>query len=243
MSMDNNRWNGDSGDNPAEQVIDEEGTVEQKIKSRIIEARKHVDDSEDAVFIEAPLREEVNLSRGEQVHIWGTSVRQFLRTIEPLLRSDKIDKAGKYYKEVPIGEEPVYPPDGKYPQDPNRGEQHTYRWGMFYRDGVENHELIQQHPKLTRGFEPPKPKQVGLQGLQDVIETKKASYKWAVTVNPDEPPFRQQTVFPEITMPLKKEWLEKAVRLADQFLQEAGIGLEIGNEGLPTDKISPEYNP
>lgn len=226
---DDNNDNDDGG----KRVRDEEGSVDQKLKDRIIAARNRVDEREDSCFIEAPLNG-VSLKNPQLTNIWSTAVKQYLRAIEPLLRSDEVENSRYYYREAPVVEETLYPPDGEYPpEDSPRAkgrDSHKYHWSLFYRDDVGTREAIasHQHNQFSRAFDPPEPKEVRLNGLYDVLETTGISRSWAITTNPDEIPPQQNTVYPSIEMPLRREWLTKSVRLADEFLQNAGISIDVG---------------
>ncbi|QIO22406.1 hypothetical protein [Haloarcula sp. JP-L23] len=226
-------FDNDDNDDGGKRVRDEEGSVDQKLKDRIIAARNRVDEREDSCFVEAPL-EGVRLKRPQLVRIWSTAVKQYLRAIEPLLRSEEVENSTYYYRKAPVVEETLYPPDGKYPPEnsskANGRESHNYRWSLFYRPDVSTREAIasHQHNQFSRAFAPPEPKEVTLHGLYDVLETNGIRKEWAITTNPDTIPPEQNTVYPTVQTPLRREWLEKSVRIADEFLQQAGISIDVG---------------
>lgn len=201
-------------------VVDEEGTVDQKIKDRIIRSRNRVDKREDLVFIQAPLDPQVEqLNRRDQLEIWGTAVRQYIRSIEPLLKSDAIPESGHYYGNHPIVKERIMPP----PKD-------GIDWSLFHDDDIPQESLIREHETLDRSFTPPQPKTFTLRGLKSVIETDHIEVSWTVVHNPSAIQPRQTVSRIALSHPLKKPWLESAVRVADEFLQKAGVGLDIGHE-------------
>jgi hypothetical protein len=223
----------DNDDNePSKRVTDEEGTVDQKLKSRIIQARKRVDEREDDVFVGEPLMPDVALTDGEKLEMWGTSVRQYLKSVEPLLQSSEVEQSRYYYHEVEIVDEPVYPPDGRTKVWGNEPEAEIWKipWSLFYEDDFTVHKYADGDLPIDRGFEPPEPKRAQLYGLKDVIETDRFEFHWSVVLNPQDIPPQQNTAKPSVTLPLRKQWLESAVRKADSFLQEAGVGLEIGHQ-------------
>lgn len=218
------------------QVIDEENRIDKRLKDRILDARERVTEREDHAFVGAPLDDDVALTHSQRTQIWATSVKQYLRVIEPLLRSDEISNSGYYYTELPIVQRTIYPPDG--PTTIIRGsgtETDTIEiaWSMLYDDDIDTMKQIMNNPLFGRGFESPEPKTFELSGLKDVIEKDGISVSWRV-------PLSKQDIDPDIAQPvyetpLKKEWLEFAVRKADQFLQQAGIGLEIGDPSQEAD--------
>jgi hypothetical protein len=215
------------GSTDGAKVIDEENRVDKRLKDRILDARERVAESENEIFIGAPLDKGVNLTSQQLVQLWATAVRQFLRTIEPLLQSDEIEKSQYYYREIPILKDELYPPDGK--TKVTVGDDVTtegIEWSLFYNDNVDTLNLIKDP-----SFEPPDPKTVEIRGLKDVIETEVISCEWSVVMNPSMH-FSKPTkvAHPSVRRPLSKPTLEFAVRKADQFLQDAGVGLEIGAE-------------
>jgi len=233
MSTDDNNWNGEEPEKASKRVVDEEKTVDQKIKSRIIDTRKRVAKREDDIFVGASLDDEITLSRPEQVNIWATSVRQFLRAIEPLLKSPEVEESHYFYEEIPIYEDMLYPRDGETLLYVNGGADTTTQdimWSLLKSDQITNREL-EQRTHFSKSFEPPEPEPVKLHGLKSIIETEMISAGWTVPLNPGVLPGQDSYVAkPQIKQPLPKEALEKAVRIGDEFLQNAGIGLEIGHQ-------------
>lgn len=222
-------------------VIDEENRVDKRLKDRILDARERVAEREDACFVEAPLRGDVDYSPSDLVQIWSTSVRQYLRTIEPLLRSNEISKSHHYYREVPILQDKLYPPDGETVvaikqagSEPETDTEHI-RWSMFYDDDTHARDMVGDP-----SFEPPEPEPIELTGLKSIIETEVISHEWAVVMNPSSHFSEGKKIaYPKVSRPLSKRTLENAVRKADRFLQQAGIGLEIGD---PTKEADADYS-
>ena len=236
MSSENNQ-------NDTAQVLDEENRIDKRLKDRILDARERVAEREDEIFVGAPLDGEVDLAHDQLVSLWSTTVRQFLRTIEPLLRSDEIDISHHYYRELPILKDTLHPPDGPTelvtdgePQD----DPAFIQWSLFYSDDISKREIIESSDPFSREFEPPEPKTVELQGLKSVIEQEKISVSWEVPLNPGlTPANRTHVAYPRYNDPLSKPTLEYAVRKADEFLHNAGIGLEIGD---PTKEADADYS-
>lgn len=210
-------------------VVDDEGTVDQKAKNYIIEAKKRAYQREDDVYIQSPL-EGVQLTRQEQNAIWAIAVRQYIRTVEPLLRSDEIPESDYFYNQYEIVNQEILPPDGEY-------DGHVYRWSEYQH--MNPLEIANSHPKITHSFEPPEAKIFTIQGLKDVVETEAVTMRWQVTINPDDPPGAHEVIFPERNIVLRRQWLQEAVRATDQFLQEAGIGVDVGHPEVDDQDLDP----
>jgi hypothetical protein len=200
----------DTGD---KKVLDEEATVDQKVKDRIITSRKRVDRAEEGIFIEAPTDPHVDMPWERQVVMWGVVVKQFLRNIEPLLRSDKITESRRYYKQIQVTDKPVtvYPPQ-------------TEEYDFSIISSMEEDEAtIKRELELPPDAELPRPKRVQLKGLEDVIEHEPTiTASWSVKVTEKETiPLHNETIIP-------REVYVNAVRYADRFLQQAGIGVKTG---------------
>lgn len=210
--------NGTERRETAREVEDKEGSVDQKLKTRIINARERVDEAEQAIFVEAATDPGISLSRDEQISVWGTVIRQFLRAIEPLLRDNDVKKSTKYYEEIEIGEEVLYPP-------PTDGYDFTL---ISQFDDETN---IRRALGLPRGVDLPEPKVIEFTGLKDIIETDGIlSQQWLVKVDNSGPPPEHEYVKPTVQRMVSKQIFENSVRQADQFLQQAGIGLDLGGE-------------
>lgn len=224
-------------DEREKQLQDSDGYMEQRAKQLIGDARERVQENKQELLVKAPVQMGDLSQRDRYVSVWATSVKQYLRAIEPLLRSDDLADADYYYRELEIVDKPVWPAD-----DRQRVAQNPRYEGTPVRgpDGDTTHEIInwpelyeQSTPArgnslLGHGFEPPEPKRVELKGLKSIMETEAILKEWRVPLNPQEPEFRQSVAMPKWHTPLKKEWLEKAVSEANQFLNDNGLG-------IPTD--------
>lgn len=199
------------------QVLDEEGTVDAAVKQRLINARERVDKAEDQVFVNAETDPQLQLSREDQVIVWSTTVKQYLRSIEPLLRSDDVTAATEYYRENKIGTVRLVPPqtDG-IPFD-------------YAATTDDPPAQVRRRLGLPRGVELPDPKREPFVGLKSVIEAPKViTARWRICVDDTGPPPTHEYVTPQVRKPVPKWVYEDALRAADQFLQQAGIGLELG---------------
>jgi len=201
---------------PTKEVLDEEGSVDQKLKNLVIESRKRVDRVEEGVFIEAASDPRVQLSYPQQVAMYGMTVKQYLRNIEPLLQSDEIRNADEYYHNIDFGTVRFVPPDTKR------------REYTIVTQDLSDTEL-KQLLDLPRSAEVPEVKTEPITGLKDVIELpRQMTKRWSViTRDPGAVPQREYDTL-ERTEPIPKQTYTKAVRKANEFLHSAGVGMDVG---------------
>lgn len=202
-------------DDERTEKVQDDGSVDQKIKNRIIDARNRIDEREDLLFVRAQADPDVQLQNAEALNAWGTCVRQYIRAVEPLLKSDDIQNASYYYYEVPIGHGFEVPPP-----DNEDGE-----WSKFAH--TSNKRGLCREMGLPSSFDPPKPKEVQFNGLIDVLNRPVIDLSWSFEKHPDSP--GSNPVHLEATIPVPKTFLEEAVSHVDEFLQDAGVGLEISD--------------
>jgi len=198
-------------------VQDDENTVDQQYKTRIIEARERVDKAEQGLFVDVETDPEVQMAYGEQVATWATIVKQFLRAIEPLLRHEDVPDSAEYYDDKEIGEMMLLPPNTEGYEFELVGE-------------LQHHEPadIRRALDLPRGATLPQPRTKTFVGLKQVIEHPPVvEESWVVKVDASGPPAEHKYVYPTTQQPVSKQIYIDAVRHADQFLQGAGIGLDI----------------
>jgi hypothetical protein len=238
----------DTDQDDGAQVIDEENRISNRLKDRILDARDRVAEREDDIFVGAKLNGNVALQPGEPANaqltdIWATTVRQYLKTIEPLLRSEEIEDAHYYYEELPIVDTHITPTDGEtviIPKHPSKSKYTEHiRWSLFYDNSVSNTKLVRGSSKFGSHFEPPEPRRFTIRGLKDLIDQPTTTFTWNVELDPDKFGPQLEIARPQRAVTLRHEWLEMAVRKADQFLQNAGIGLEVGD---PTKEASGDYS-
>lgn len=205
-----------NGDAPPQNVVDEDGSVDKAVKKRIIQARERVDEAEVGLYLNVPTNPDVRLGEAEKVHIYGTMVKQFLRRIEPLLQTPKIDNNEAYYENELIDEIRLVPPD-------TRQFQFT-----AVADTETSDQELRRRIGLPRGADIPQPKVVPFYGLRDVIEKDTIlSHTWEVCVSNEGAPPNHEYVYPTVQQPAPKQLYEEAMRLADRFLQEVKLGLDL----------------
>jgi len=225
----------DGRDDRDDELQDDERYIERRVKERIADARDRVAEHKSGLLVELPAQQGA-ASAAQQAQLWQVSVKQYLRAIEPLLRSDELAESHYYYGELEIVDKNIWPRDdtqvgdGDYKgtriREPDGSVRHEkIAWPALY----EQDTPARSNPMFGRGFKPPKPKRVTLKGLKSIMEIDGISKEWRVPLNPREPEFRQEVAMPAWQQPLRKEWLEEAVAAADQFLHDSGLGLEIGS--------------
>lgn len=215
----------DEMDGQPQEVIDEEGDVDKALKRRIIQARERVDETELALYRDAAIQPDVNLGPTEKIHIYATTVKQFLRRIEPLLRVEGVPNNEHYYSHVEIGQIDLVPPDTD-----------GYRFSLIANSSRTDKEL-RRMLDLPRGVDLPEPLSIPFEGLQTVIERDPiVGHQWEVCVKKAGARPNWQYVYPQTQQPVPKQIYEDAVRKADMFLQNAGIGLDTDTKGTEVIK-------
>jgi hypothetical protein len=207
----------DKSDSADFRVEDSEGYVDRRRKENILNNREKVEEVAESVF---PAAKRGECSQEYAAGMWHETVRNYLISIEPLLKDFDLPNAEEAYLHQPLGVVELTPP-----------EQFQNRAGPA--------EIAQ------RGFilksEPLEPFEETVTGLKDVIEKDEYHHTWEVRVNRKQglSAKRQgtETVTVEESRPMPKVALMNAVRTADEFLQEANVGLALG-KGRPTANYS-----
>jgi len=226
-------------DGGQKQVVDEEGSVDQQLKNAILKTRDRVAERHDQLYTVAPYQG-AELSTAEQNKYWGSSVRQYLVRIEPLLKSDEIPHAKEYYNEKPIAQRAVRPEDGpakvvKTGRARRADETVDVNWGELQAE-----QRSSQQERRLRTIDFPNAKTYRVVGLKGVIENPREQFTWTVDINRDINPQRQLVVRPQRVVQLTKDELYRAVRHADEFLQHhAGIAVETGHKEVDEEETNP----
>lgn len=207
--------NGDSG---SKQVIDEDGDVDTKVKDTIIQARNRVDKGRYKLHVEAPLENEKQIPPAHKTQIFAKIVKQFLVRIEPLLSSDEIVGNERFY----VGDGEPFASFELVPQDTD-----GYPFTLVTRDDTDRE--LRQKIGLPRGVEVPEPRTVHFYGLKDIIEQPVVvREEWEVCVEKKGAPPNWEYVYPTDEKLVPDQVYVNAIRQADMFLQEIGIGVETG---------------
>jgi hypothetical protein len=151
--------------------------------------------------------------------VWSNIVKQYLRAIEPLLRAEDVDSAKHYYEEVTVAEIPLYPPDTD-----------GYRFSVI-EQADHDESYLKRMIGLPKHADLPRPRTADFVGLKQIIEKDPVIHEqWQVCVDARGAP-PHEYVYPEIREPVPKSVYVDAVRNADRFLQQAGVGLELESGG------------
>lgn len=198
------------------QIKDEEEYVPKRVKKRILDSRERVNEREDELFTARVVDPEIDISEGQAVVAWGNTVKQFMRDIEVLLERLDIESASHYLHDVHLGEVSLVPPD-------MRG----YAFSRVVDEQTDD-AVLRQQLGLPRDAELPRPKGVPFNGLQSIIEREPIlQEQWRVCIDASGPPPAHQYLYPEVGQPVPKWIYENAIRAADRFLQDAGIGVDV----------------
>lgn len=208
----------ENGQTPNQQVLDEEGNVDSKIKETIINARNRVDKAVFQLDVQEPLEEGVNVAEPKKDQIFAKTVRQFLLRIEPLLTADSIRGNEPYYEGdgQPIASFRLVPPD-----------TNGHKLSLVTLD--EDKKQLRRMMDLPRGVDLPEPQTVSFDGLKDIIEKPiVVGHQWEVCVAKSGAKPNWEYIYPEQQQMVPRRVFRDALRQADKFLQEIGIGVETG---------------
>lgn len=203
----------------ADYEIEPDDTIDQKQKERIVSRREEVDEWEMELYTQATLGE---IARQQADLLWGYRVRAFLKTVEPLLEHGGLTQHDqKIIASFDLGDVRIDPPE------------ELVRAATSQRGSTGGIELLQDEDIGT--------KNVPIQGLRQVIERKICSASWTVQIrDPDAPGRRVERTYQQ-EKPVPYDILEDAVRLADEWLQLAGIGIAIDPEDWESEEpLTPE---
>lgn len=221
MSPDDNSNTDDDGEGlpGGHRVDDDEDESESKIIRRILNSRERVDKAEREIFVKAATDPSVTISLNEQVATWGVIVKQYVRNVEPLLRADEIDDSDAFYEEIELGKVTVVPP-----------EQGDRDFSLVQYQGLTDAE-IKDMLRLPLSATLPSPQTTRITGLREIIELPQViTETWRVQVD-DGIETDVETLHG--SQAISKEVYTEAVRRTDEFLQQAGIGIQTAPEGVP----------
>jgi len=196
--------------------VQDDGDVSSRLKRRIIDARQRVDDTEHYLYVEAPVEENKHVNNVQQDIYWGMIVKQFLRTIGPILRTDDLNETAdstEYYEDVELGTLTLVPQDTE---------------AVPFREYIQSGMTATQF-RLRYGINDtadlPEPKGVEFTGLKEIMQSDgTVRESWSVVMEDGS------LVQTQAEQAIPKQVYERAITEADDFLQQAGIGIEIDAE-------------
>ena len=204
-------------DDPEIEISDEEEYTDKRIKKRIMDARDSLNEVKKQLFTGRLLEPEVQISQAEAVIAWADLVRSYIRDLGVLLNHPDIPNADYYRNEVEIGSVSLIPPD-------KDGRQ----FSLIAYEGVSEDELKRNIAGFDRNATLPRPRRRDFRGLMSIVEQEPViSEQWLVVMNPTQVGPNQEQIVLEREQPVPREIYEKAIVESDQFLQQAGIGLDI----------------
>jgi len=197
-------------------AVKDEGTVDERVKQRILDARQRVDEREDYLYVQAPVEEGLSASPGEQDLYWGMVVKQFLRTIKPLLSNAHFDHAKRYAEEIRIGSMDFVPQDtDKYP------------FSQVAREQIDP-QTFKTKFGLPQTADLPETKYMTFHGLESVLQTEGVERRvWTIETGSWSDPENAGVIQTANEQVVPKKIYEQALTHADEFLQRAGIGVTL----------------
>lgn len=200
-----------NGTEPDLEVEDAEGYVDRERKKDILKNRRKVEETAEYVF---PRAKRGELGPATAAGHFHEPVRNYLISIEPLLKDFDLPDAEQVYLHEPMAELVFSPP------------------AEFTRpDGIPSETQLKERGYRVLG-EPPEPEEHTIRGLKEIIERDRYDRSWEVTIEPlrgiraRRTAQKTETVTDTQVTPKRALW--NAVRTADTWLQQAGIGLELG---------------
>lgn len=206
-----------SDDNDATGTVrDDENYVDKERKKLILQRRREADEWKRELITDAKLGE---LNYQTAISLWGDRVRDYLIAVEPLLKDEGLDGATEAYRNEDVGRiEIPPPPELQYDPTEDRGHRNPV---------VDGYELVNGEPEAKSEI---------ITGLKDVIEREAVTATWEVQgrlVGSGSRGRRRKTITRTRTAPLSKTTLQNAIRITDEFLQNANLGVDT-SDGIPT---------
>jgi len=215
--------NGESYLNEDLEVSDEEKYSDKKIKKRILNTRELLVHTKNRLETERLVEPEVEYSEFEAFAAWANLVQSYLYELGILLNNEEVPNAEYYRDELPLGKIGIVPEDTD-----------GIPFSTIVYEGVDEEDIIHQSSRLQRGCELPEPVTVSFEGLMDVAETDLVvERQWVVTANPRAAGPNQDRITVVGRQPVPEKVFQKALVESDQFLQDAGIGLDLSDSGVP----------
>lgn len=210
-------------------IEDDEGLVDRKTKNHILELRKQIDADERELFVEKASNPEHKLNRQYATQCWSVTVKQYLRGIKRLWHQEDdanngLSNVDYYWREKLIGDGyTLIPPD-----------KDGYAFSHIAQPTVAA-ETLRQTLDLPKSEPVPEPRTVEIRGLDDILNRESIKETWVVHVDKrGAPPNWEKKVLVN-EQPLPKDLLEDAVEVADDFLQQAGVGFDITADDYTAD--------
>lgn len=205
------------------EVSDEEKYSDKKIKKRILNTRELLVHTKNRLETERLVEPEVEYSEFEAFAAWANLVQSYLYELGILLNNKDVPDADHYREELGLGRLRIVPEDTD-----------GIPFSNIIYEGVDAEDIIHQSSRLQRGCQLPEPVTVAFEGLMDVAETDLViEQQWVVTANPQAAVPNQDRITVVGRQPVPEKVFQNALVESDQFLQNAGIGLDLSDSGVP----------
>jgi len=205
------------------EIQDEEDYTDKRIKKRIMDSRDSLNEIKESLFAGRLLEPDVQISREQAVYAWGDLVRSYIQDLGILLEHPDIPASAKYRDHVDIGSMQIVTPD-----------REDLPFSMVAHEKVSAEELKHELPGFDHNAELPKPREIHFKGLKSIVEYPRViDETWIVVKNPRQIQPNQDRLTLQTSELVPRDVYEKALVQSDQFLQQAGIGLDI--EAKPYD--------
>lgn len=214
--------------------LDDDGNfVDRRKKQDLLEMRQTVREWQQELFTQVRFGK---MDYETATTIWGDRVREYLVTIEPLLLT---------------GEGPTFtdPENFEFELDGAEDVYLNAELGIVEVPPPEEYHTLKQQAKQSETIKLPsnetlEPQEQPIVGLKNVIELDTVQASWQVDVYDARraPSQRLQTRTVQNEVPLNRVTLQNAVRVADEWLQNQGIGIET-DSGRDLFKISVRNDP
>lgn len=205
------------------EVSDEEKYSDKKIKKRILNTRELLVHTKNRLETERLVEPDVEYSEFEAFAAWANLVQSYLFELGILLNNEEVPDAEHYRDELKLGKIRIIPEDTD-----------GIPFSNIVYDGVDEEDIIHQSSRLQRGCVLPEPVTVAFEGLMDVAETDLViERQWVVTANPQAAVPNQDRITVVGRQPVPEKVFQNALVESDQFLQNAGIGLDLSDSGVP----------
>lgn len=201
-------------------VEDEEGVVDRKVKEQVLDLRSQIDEDERAIYVEMLSDPARSFTISDANRFWGVSVRQYLRGIKRLwgnTDATRVRSVGDYWQEMHLGTETLNPPD-----------KGGYQFSLAAHLDTHPPDELKRAIGLPKRAELPKPEVVEFHGLDSILSQNRIEHTWVVKTDVSGPPPEHESVHLQVAEPIPKHILENAVEAADNFLQQAGLGFDVG---------------
>lgn len=205
------------------EVSDEEKYSDKKIKKRILNTRELLIHTKNKLETERLVEPEVDYSEFEAFAAWANLVQSYLYELGILLNNEDVPRAKHYRDNLDLGTVQIIPEntDG-------------IPFSTIVYEDIDAEDIIHQSRRLQRGCELPEPVTVAIEGLMDVAETDLViERQWVVTANPQAARPNQDRITVVGRQPVPEKVFQKALVKSDLFLQNAGIGLDLSDSGVP----------